>query len=353
MNKQLARIYYDPANPAGYSSEAALARAVKSKFTRKQVAEWLKTQEVYTLHKPYRKRFSRNFYYVTFIDNLWQADLNDLRSLSKYNDGYKYILTVIDVFSKYAWAIPLMRKTGDEVKKAFENIFEHRKPSKLQTDKGKEFIASQVSKYLKTQNVKYFVTQNSDVKASIVERFNKTLKMRMFRYFSHVNTFRYIDVLQDFVNAYNHSLHSSIKMAPANVNKNNILQVWRNLYTHKITARKQKPKLKVGDHVRISKTKRTFEKGYETNWSDEVFTISSVIKRNPPVYTITDLDGEVIEGIFYEVELQRVVITDETTFKIDKILEERGKGASRKLLVKWKGYPDKFNSWILASTLQS
>ncbi|XP_031355211.1 uncharacterized protein LOC116179553 [Photinus pyralis] len=140
-------------------------------------------------------------------------------------------------------------------------------------------------------------------------------------------------------------------MAPIEVTDENILIVWQNLYA-KGFGKEAQPKYKVGQHVRIARSKHHFEKGYESNFSQEVFKIVKVINRRPPVYRIVDLNGEDIEGTFYEEELQVVTLDENTVFKIDEILEEKGRGKNKKYLVKWKGYSEKFNSWISASELK-
>ena len=318
------------------------------KKTEKQVENWLKKREAYTLHAPIRKRFTRNYYKVSKIDDLWQADLCDMRELAEYNDQYKFILTVIDVFSKYAWAIPLTDKSAKTIKLAFDVIFRERRPDHLQSDKGKEFTNATVQALFKFHNINFYTTQNPDVKASVVERYNRTLKTYMWRYFTHNQTRRYVNVLDDLVYAYNHRTHSVIKMAPADVTKDNSKQVLFNLYRNKRLT-KQKPLLKVGDHVRITREKSTFEKGYESNWSREIFKIAKIIQRDRVVYELVDLADEPIVGTFYELEVQKINLPE--TYKIEQVLRTQGKGEHRKLFVKWAGYPDKFNSWIKASDL--
>ncbi|CAK1582677.1 unnamed protein product [Parnassius mnemosyne] len=356
--EEINRIYYDPSNPAGFGSIDKLSKAMKGKMNKKQVKEWLKSQETYTLHKPIRKKFPRNRYILSNINELWQADLSDMRTYSQHNDGFKYILCIIDVFSKYAFARPMKKKNSETTKECFESIFTESNltPTHIQSDKGTEFVSKDVQKYFKSKKINYYTTNNPDIKASIVERFQRTLKMKMWRYFTHNNTYRYIDVLQDLIYSYNHSFHSSIKMCPCDVNSNNIMTVWTNLYdrrSKKLSLENPKPNFNVGDYVRITKYKHVFQKGYESNWSDEIFIISSIIDRSPwVVYTITDLQNEPIIGTFYERELQKITYNPTSQHKIDKIIDTRYSGNRKEVLVKWKGYPDKFNSWILASSLK-
>lgn len=340
--------YYDPSNPGSFSSIANLARAASVPYAKAK--EWLLSQDAYTLHRAARKRFPRNKVYVDNLDELWQADLCDMRTLSPYNDGFNYILTCIDVLSKTAFVKPLKTKHNDNLIKAFESIFAGgRKCLNLQTDKGTEFLGKKMLKFLKDNKINYFTTRNPDVKAAVIERFNRTLKNRMWRYLTYTNSYRYIDVLDDIVSAYNHSFHRCIKMRPVDVNETNILKVWQNLYGK--ASLKIKPKLKKNTHVRISRKKSMFEKGYETNFTEEIFKITGIVKRSVPVYELSDLNGQKIDGLFYEYELQPVTVEKDKVYKIDKILERRTRNGSSEVLVAWKGYPKEFNSWISEKNL--
>jgi len=189
MDKILSDLYYSISS--GYKRVEALydsARKIDQQITKSRVKKWLEKQPTYTIHKFGRKKYLRNKVIVSSIDEQWQADLNDLVSLIKYNNGYRYSLTCIDLFCKYGWAVPLKTKKSDEIIGAFENIFKTgRKPYKLQTDKGTEFINKQVQKVLKSEYVDFFTT-NSEMKASVVERFNRTIKERMWKVFTHKNT---------------------------------------------------------------------------------------------------------------------------------------------------------------------
>jgi len=164
MDEYLSNIYYNPSNAAGFSGVKRLVNEAKGKYSTKEIKQWLSSQDTYTLHKPARKRFPRNRFVVFAINELWQADLNDLRGISAFNDGYNYIMTVIDAFSKRAYTRPLKRKTGREVIDAFESIFEEAStwPKCIQTDKGSEFNSKNVRDYLKSFGVKYFTTENPD-----------------------------------------------------------------------------------------------------------------------------------------------------------------------------------------------
>lgn len=353
---ELEKLYYDPGHYAGYSATENLSRAARPNFSRNEVVRWLESQDAYTLHRPLRRKFPRLHYSVTNIDDLWEADLIELRNLKSYNDGYTYLLVIIDVLSKYAWVEPLRDKTSSSVIKAFQRVLSRsggRVPVYLQTDKGKEFVARPMQKFLKENDIRFRVARNPDVKAAVVERFNRTLKERMWRYFTHKNTRRYVDVLQNIVSAYNHTRHSSTKMQPAIVTRENARTARENIARRWNTKRERKAKYRVGDLVRISRAKAAFEKGYEAKWSDEIFRIHRVLDwRKPRVYELRDLADEIIDGIFYEQELTRVEKNlREEEFIVDRVIKSRGQGNNKQLLVSWRGYPSKFDSWIPASSL--
>jgi hypothetical protein len=355
---ELKNLYYDPAHYAGYSAVDNLARAAKPNFSRNEVARWLESQDAYTLHRPLRRKFPRLHYNVTNIDDVWEADLIELRNLKSYNDGYSYLLVIIDVISKFVWVEPLRNKTSAAVIKAFQRVLsrsEGRVPVYLQTDKGKEFVARPMKKFLEENDIRFRVTRNPDIKAAIVERFNRTLKERMWRYFTHKNTRRYIDVLQDIVRAYNYTRHTSTRLQPACVTRENARIARENItrrWNDKV-IKKRKAKYHVDDLVRVSRAKGTFEKGYEPGWSEEIFRIHRILEwRKPRVYELSDLAGEVIDGIFYEQELARVEKNlQEEEFIVDRVIKSRGRGANKQVLVSWCGYPSKFNTWIPASSL--
>ena len=185
----------------------------------------------------------------------------------------------------------------------------------------------------------------------MVERFNRTLKERLWRYFTKTNSMRYLDVLPDLVRAYNHTFHRSIKRAPIEVNTKNQEDVWFQLYGGG-KKRESRPKLKVGDRVRISKTRRVFKKGYLPSWTRELFTVHTVINTHPVTYTIKDDHDEVLKGTFYEQELQKV--GDKEEYQIEAVLDQRvGKKGQREYLVKWLGYDTSFNQWIPHQALVS
>jgi hypothetical protein len=282
------------------------------------------------------RKFHKRKVIVYGIDEIWGADLVDMQAFSKDNDGIKYLLCVIDIFSKYGWIVPLYDKTGKSVAAAFEKIFKcDRKPLKLWVDKGKEFY----NKDVKSLCVELYSTENEE-KSCVIERYNRTMKEKMFKYFTANSTRRYVDVLDSMVKLYNNTRHSSIRMTPAEASKKqNEIAVRSYLNAGVFNTTPETSKFKVGDKVRTTVKKSIFEKGYTPRWTEEIFTVSKVQMSTPVTYKITDLNGEEIQGTFYGQELQK---TSQEIFRIEKVIRRRG----NKSLVKWLGYPETFNSWV-------
>ena len=223
---------FNTKSPVAFTSPLALYREAKKRYpslTFRQVKTWSQSKDTYTLHKPVRYNFPRNRVIVTGIDDQWQADLVDISSLARFNKGYKFFLTCIDVFSKFAWVVPLKNKPGKNLVNVFQSILDlDRSLEKLQTNKGTKFLNYNFQSLLKENSIHFFTT-NSELKASVAEHFNRTLKTRMWKYFTAKNTLVYIDILQDIVHGYNNSYHRSIGQALASVSLLNVGQVRRKL----------------------------------------------------------------------------------------------------------------------------
>lgn len=292
------------------------------------------------LHRPARRKYPRRRVITRGRDELWQADLVEMIPYARSNNGYKYLLTVIDVYSKFAFAEPVRAKTGALVTKAFRAIVQRskRQPRLLQTDQGKEFYNSVFSSYLKTLGVRHYSTY-SNVKASVVERFNRTLKTRMWREFTARGSYRWIELLPQLVASYNTTHHRTIGTMPSLVDKNTP----RLDAIHRVVKTadpRRHPRFRKDDFVRISKHKTVFAKGYTPNWSTEIFQIDSVKLTNPVTYLLRDLRGQPIKGGFYATELQKTRFPDH--YLVEKVLRRRG----TKLYVKWLGFDSTHNSWI-------
>ena len=249
-------------------------------------------------HKPIIRKFEKRKVHAAFKDNIWGVDLADMQLLSKYNKGIRFLLCVIDIFSKYAWVVPLKDKKGISIVKAFQSILEqsNRKPNEIWVDKGSEFYNAYFKKLLQDNDIVMYSTHNEG-KSVVAERFIRTLKSKIYKYMTSISKNVYINKIDVRVNEYNNTYHITIKMKPTDV-KNNI-------YINTSTNISYKdPKFKVGDRVRIPKYKNIFAKGYMPNWSEEVFAIKKAKNTVPWSYVINDLNGEEIIVTFYEKELQ-------------------------------------------------
>lgn len=295
------------------------------------------------LHKPVVKSFQRRRVVVTEIDEIWGADLVDMSFTKEKNKPYVFILTVIDCFSKYAWAIPLKNKSADSIVEAFETLFRERIPQKVWVDQGSEFYNSKVERLFKKHNIEMYSTFG-DHKSAIVERFNRTLKNNMFKYFTENDTRKWINVLPVLIKTYNETIHRTIKMTPIEASKKeNEDEVLLNINDVK-PIKKTKPKFSTNDYVRLSVKKNTFEKGYTPNWTHEVFKIVEVLETKPNTYKIVEYDGTEVEGSFYEQELQKTNAKD--VFKLDAVLKKRTRNKKVEHLVHWYGWPKKYDEWI-------
>ena len=318
----------------------------------------LQSVDAYTKHKPHKRRFPRRKTQTWGIDKQWQLDLVDMLSFKKYNKGYSYIMVGIDVFSRFAFAEAIKSKQGKDVTEAFKAMTNERAPLYIQTDKGKEFLNKNFQNLMKKRGITFFTGENSDIKCSLAERFNSTLQGKMWRYFTHYNTYNYIDVLQDLVYSYNHTFHQTLKGRPVDVNSGNADRLFYHLYERvspealKIKEKMEEEiSIKKGQKARILRTKKTFNRGYEPNWTEEIFTV----KKPDYVrgYELEDAMKETIKGWFYRPQVQKVKVSPRKWYTIEKILKYRGKGWKREALIKWRGYSDKFNTWSLSITLQN
>ena len=221
----------------------------KSKITNELTEE---------LHIQVSNKFERRRVNVNDIDEIWAADLIDMQGFSKQNKQIKYLLTVIDVFSKCVWIIPLKQKTGREVANAFSRILKERRPDKMWVDKGREFYNNDVQKLVE------FYSRENDEKSCVIERFNRTIKEKIYKYFTANSTRKYFDVLDTFVDQYNNTVHSSIKITPVEASlMKNENKVWRHLYPE-FGGKTLTPKCSIG-HVKITNKKKILWEGFYTS----------------------------------------------------------------------------------------
>ena len=292
------------------------------------------------LNKPSIQKFERQKVIVNHINEIQSTDLVDMTQYSKMNRGYKYIFTNIDIFSKYTYAYPIKSKKIQDIKPCFEKIFKNNKPKYVWSDKEPAFLSKEMQLFFKNNNVKIYHT-DSHLKAVVIERFNRSLRELMMKEFVKDNNTVWYNILPKLLKIYNNRYHSTIKMKPTQVNKNNEKYIKENIYTYNKTSKN--PKFKIGDLVRISlKRRNLFDKpSGNIKWTEELFKIHSITISNVITYKIKDLNDEIIKGIFYERELQKTKNTSEV-YVIEKIIRRN----KNKYLVKWRNYSNDFNSWI-------
>jgi len=301
------------------------------------------SQEIH--HRAIRK-FRKRKVVVNRVDEIWGMDLASMESFADSNDGYKFILCIIDVFSKFAWCVPLKSKTASSVLNAVKAVVKEskREPEKIWVDKGTEFYNKDFKGWAKSQNIIIYSTYGES-KSVVAERFIRTIKELIFQKFSESSSRAWVKMLPSIVKYYNRKYHKSIKMSPIDASDPaNELQVYHNLYPEKEIKSKKKAAFKVGDQVRVSRIKEQFEKGYEPRFSYEVFTVAEVLPTSPITYKLKDYDGDMIEGSWYEQELLKSKVPD--YYLVEKVLRTRTVGKKKESLVKFLGWPKKFNQWI-------
>lgn len=326
MTNNKPSYYYDPSVPTSFGPKS-----------KRLPSDWWLTSRTYTLHKPVRYNFPTRPTITSAANSQYQADLMIMDKYRRKNRDFGYILVVIDVFSRFVWAYPVENKTGPKLAAAFQNLFLTNIPFSIQTDDGKEFFNSHVRKLFDKYKVRLFSVK-SQFKASMAERVIRTLKERLWRYFTYSGDYVWIKVLPQLVQSYNNTPHSSLPngITPFQaMDKYNWHRVWKHQQNSRALPPRHKPKFKMSDAVRISKSKGVFTKGYKPGWSEELFYIHQINdKMFPTTYKIRDYEGKVIEGSFYEPELQKVVDTGEYT--VERVIK---RGKDGRYLVKFYDSP--------------
>lgn len=384
-DKILRPLYYSADLPGSLRGAQALYDAVvrkygRAKYSLKQIREWLSAQRAYSLFKQVsvhnRDKFSK---VKVFGRNcVWAVDLVDVRNVKEENDNITFLLCCKDVFSRYVFLRPLKTKKGAEVTVALKDIFKEAgtKPEAIWWDRGSEFHNANVSRFLKSQNVKFYST-NSHIKAAPIESFNLTLRMRIAKYTTANSTLRYIDALPDIVKSYNNTCHSVTEFTPAElwndvteppkkiaphltveVESSKQLQAFRNIFEkHNVNfkASRKKPTFKIGDTVRVSLERGKFDRARHHVFSESFFKIINIKPQtefSPITYKLAEWDkkkkdySQPLGGVFYSHEIQKVPLPDE--YVIDKVGNEKRKGKDGivRVFVTWKGYPESEGSWI-------
>ena len=286
------------------------------------------------LNKPVINKFPRKKIIVNYTDEIHSCDLVVMQKYARMNKGFKYIFTNIDVFLKYVWSFPIKSKKISDIKPCFQKIFKERKPKFIWSDKENSFYSKEMLKFFEDNNVKVYYT-NSNLKAVVIERFNRSLRELMMKESVKNNNTVWYNILPKLIKCY-------IKMKPIDVNKSNEKYIKNIIDKYNITNKI--PKFKINDIVRISlKRRELFDKPSDNiKWSEELFKIHSINKSNVITYKITDINNEIIQGIFYEKELQLSKMKEDGIYIIEKIIRKN----KDRCFVKWRNYSNDFNSWI-------
>lgn len=378
MNKlkdEIRKNYTSLNSPIAFSGISNIRRYYPQ-ASAQLIREALAGNETYTLYREPKRPKHYNPVYVRKPREIIQADLIDLQKLANNNKGIKYLLTVIDSYTRFAWVRALKDKKSDTVLNAFKDIVEHNMNNEIGevflADQGSEFINSKFRTYLRNNNVEVRLANN---KAPHIERFNRTLQNLIFRYLEENETETYYNQLDNLVRLYNNRFHRTIKMSPYRAETDEMAQkqlsenieyyykkAVGNHYLDDLKTGKEEEKrkrFKIGDLVRIAKYKTPFGKGYYQSFKETIYEISEVLTHMPIVmYKLKNTETNQPEiGTWYAEELQLVAKdfhTSDNVFKIEKILKRRINPKTKKeeVLIKWKNWSNKFNSWEPASAIK-
>ena len=323
-----------------------------------------KDQAAYTLFTPaphIKGTYKRQHVVVSDIDHIWMADLADFKDYTAENGQYRYLLTVIDVFSRWGMGEPVHNKSGQSVAQALENVFnrERRMPIKLCTDQGREFVNPQVQQLLRDNAISLYHTKDQQMKATLVERFNKTIKDSLTRLMMYSESVVWTDKIQDIMTGYNHSVHHKLKMSPMDVMNATDYQkhlLCETMMPHACDKAddflrnvQDDQKFNVGYWVVLQREKQTFEHGFTPRWTREMFQISKkCFKHGHVMFHLQDSQGEQVEGSWLSDQLQEISGKD----GINKVVEEVVDRQPGQVKVKYLGYPDKYNQWVSKHSLQ-
>ena len=300
----LNKLFYQLKEPSSFSSSLPLRYA--SGLSGKSVEKYLKSQDTWTRYKAIRHRFPRRRTSGVAVFSHIQCDLIQMEN-PRSNNNFAWCLTIIDCYSRYAFALPLRRKTGQEVAAAFEKCFDTERlwPSVCITDAGREFLNSWVRELFRVHLVNH-VTTNSLLKATMVERYNKTLQNRLYKLMFYRKSKRWVDDLQQVVDAINRSYHRGIKTTPHKafhgVTK-------PSMHNYNRLPKSNVPKYRVGERVRLTKKVTSFQRGYKSGWTEQTFLISEVLppadeNAEPWSYRVlSERSGEIVPGIVYAHEI--------------------------------------------------
>jgi len=349
----LRRLYTDPRSPGSFSGVQNLlteARKHDSSVTRRQVEEFLERERTYTLHKRRRVRYKRLQTVPSGFMTDVQVDLADFQKLVAANDGNNYVLLGVDVMSRRIFAVPVKSKHTASMKAAFEQLFLQMPctPWKIFSDKGLEFESPAMKAFFRARDILKHVSQSDDTKACVAERNIQTLKRRIYRYLSHKQTKRWVDVLPTFVDSLNHTNCRVTGMRPVEMTEHNWQPVWQRLYAKGNIPGKSDKRYAHGTTVRIDVAKGPFAKGYLPTFSQEVFKVKRVRPGNPTTYALEDQKGEAILGKFYAPNFSKSQLAVK---RIANVWDTRKRRGVNEYYVSWVDENPQDREWITAEQL--
>ncbi len=357
--KRIIKLYKTPGHPIAFSAPNTIYRYFRGNIKLDTIKEALAHLDVYTLHREYKRPKFQNPYYSFLRRKDFQADLIDISTLAPANEGVRYLLIIIDIFSRRVWAHPLKRKTANETRDALRTWIdmlrnEGDSPAVFTTDNGTEFVNRQVKTLMRQNNIKMVQTANIN-KAAICERANKSIQILIYKYLTDRGEVTYIDKLPNIIETYNKRKHRTLNyISPIQAdrieNQAKVRGIHFQRYSKINEKRPRKTKYKINDIVRIKTEGRapsTVRRAYLQQFKGELFKIVRINTRMPiPMYILESTnDLEEIRGGFYSNEL---TLVKGDLFKIEKILRRRGQGRNRQFYVKWKYYDNRWNSWVNA-----
>ena len=357
-NKMLEKLYSNLNNPSSLSSINKLyLEAKKHGYRNSDVKSFLSEQDSYTLMKQTNNKFKRRQFLFQHPGHTLVADVAYVLDYKKSNCGVGYLLFLLDGFSRYLSVIPLKTLKSNEVSIKLEkylqdNIYNYKK---IFSDCGQELTNNKIKNVYKKHNIEWYTTFNKDIKAGLVERVIKTIKIKISKYIIHFNTEKYIDILQDIISTYNKTPHTSLLgRTPIDVylmnDKNKIRSFAQSLYkSHAMKTKPVSDQLAIGQAVRLKATRFIFKRAYHYQNTLEIFKITNIIDEFIPItYKIKDLQNKDIEGSFYREEL--IPVIDKGVYSIT-ILKTRYKKKKKEHLVTYINYPHSEPVWIMEKDL--
>lgn len=362
----IIKIYKEPGHPVAFSSPSAIYRFFNGTVPLSFIKDALEHIDTYTLHKEYKRPSVFNPFYCYERRKKFQADLIDISSLQRDNDAIRFLLLIIDEFSRKVWILSLKSKSAPTTKSALETwceLLEEEeedwlgKDKRFLSDNGREFINSQVGELMKKKKFAQQSTKNI-IHCGIAERANKSIQQLIYRYLTDQGQTRYIDYLPNVLKTYNNRGHRTLNyLSPNSADKKENEDKVREIHSKrygKVNEKRKKARFSVGDRVRVKTLARgvsSARRSYLQQFHGEQYTVYEVNTRMPiPMYKLRSLDAEdEIQGGFYANELSRV---KGDLFKIEKILKTVGKGANKKYLVRWKNFSSKWDSFVNAADIE-